>query len=120
MASPLLKPKLQYFDYLMQRAKSSEKTLILGKIEGKRRSGSQRMRWLNGITKSKDVNLSKLQKRVKDSRTWLAAISGAARAGRDLLNEQQQKNILEWSSGVVPKKADTPGFKYRLCSLCFV
>ena len=70
----LLKLKLQYFGHLVRRADSLEKTLVLGKIEGKRRSGWQRMRWLDSITDSMDMSLSKLQKIVKDREVWHGAV----------------------------------------------
>ena len=73
----MLKLKVQYFGYLMQKADSLEKTLMLGKIEGRRRRGQQRMRWLNGITDSMDMNLSKLQDIVKHRDAKYAAVHGS-------------------------------------------
>ena len=87
----MLKVKLQYSGHPVQRANSLEKTLMLGKTEGRRRREQQRMRWLDGITNSMDMRLNKLQEIVKDREPGVLQSTGSRRVGHDLATEQQQR-----------------------------
>ena len=95
----MLKLKLQYFGHLMRRADSFEKTLMLGKIEGRRRRGRQRIRWLDGITDSMDMSLTELRELVMDREAWHAAVHGVTKSWTRLSNLTELNENLLYSTG---------------------
>ena len=118
----MLKLKFQYFEHLMQRTDSFEKTLMLGRIEGRRRRGQQRMRWLDGITDLMDMSLSKLQELVMDREAWRVEVHGVTKSQTQLsdwtellFNHSVISNSL-WSHGLQHTRLPCPSLLPRICS----
>ena len=112
----MLKLKLQYFGHLMRRANSLEKTLMLGKIEGRRRRGWQRTRWLDGITDTMDMSLSKLQEMVKDRKTWHAAVNGVSKSQTRLSNWTELNWIRRYKPSVI-KRVSSGNLIYSMVTI---